>query len=84
MDDFDYPEDSFDEYGDQDAIRCSSGDYHTYEERQLARDNEGGEHDDNDEDDDCVDDDYLDDAYLIGVYENEQEDWFGFDQQDDW
>jgi hypothetical protein len=31
----------FDEYNDTDATSCATGDYNEFEERELARDNEG-------------------------------------------
>ncbi len=42
-------EDDFNEYGDADATDCANGDYNTFEENQLALDNEGdtGHDDDN-------------------------------------
>lgn len=32
--------DLFDEYGDQDAINCTRGDYNVWEENQIALDND--------------------------------------------
>ena len=43
MDDYDYPDSPdlpFDEYGDQDAISCSNGDYNTWEENQVSLDHD--------------------------------------------
>jgi hypothetical protein len=54
-------EDDFNEYNDQDATDCANGDYNTWEENELARDNEGGDFDhENDYPDGETEDQLLD------------------------
>ena len=40
-----YEPEDYNEYNDQDATDCANGDYNTFEENQLAMDNEGDEPD---------------------------------------
>jgi hypothetical protein len=54
-------EDDFNEYNDQDATDCANGDYNTWEENELAQDNEGGDFDyENDYPDGETEDQILD------------------------